>query len=613
VGTTGHDSPPGVFRYTIGMDLTFAQGSDKGPLRPKNEDLVAFWEPPTPDERRIRGAVAIIADGVGGQGQGEVAARLAVETALEIFVRSKPGVSLNSLLWQMFNHANLTVFQAAQENAATLGRMATTMTITVFRNDQIGIGHIGDCRTYLVHNGQIRCLTTDHTHIAADQNLGMFTAQEALQSPLGSVLTRYIGKDPLVVTDFYYATVAAGDFVVQCTDGLYVYVTPEEILALLQQLPPAEAVQNIIGLCLARGAEDNASVQVARIDRVEKVTYYRGNPIYTQPPVTTGQEITIGQVLDDRFEITDVLSRSGMASILKALDRQLGQYVALKVPFLQYESDPAFYSRFEREEAIGRVLDHPSILRIIPLEKEKKSRPYIAMELLKGKTLDQVIQQRRPMPTEEALGIAIRLCAALDYMHKKNVVHRDLKPQNIMICDDGSLRIMDFGIAKAGSMRRITFTGFSPAMGTPDYMAPEQVKGRRGDERTDIYSLGAILYEMLTGTTPFEGPNPFAIMQARVTGDPLAPRSINGHISPQIEEIILHAMARPPGDRYDSVAALEAELRNPEAVTVTGRAARLQTPQLWKAQWRRIRNILLVAAIPLIAFGIILFAHMHRH
>ncbi len=136
-------------------------------------------------------------------------------------------------------------------------------------------------------------------------------------------------------------------------------------------------------------------------------------------------------------------------------------------------------------------------------------------------------------------------------MHEHGVVHRDLKPQNIMICYDGTIRIMDFGIAKAAEGRRITFTGFTPAVGTPDYMAPEQVKGKRGDARTDIYSLGAMLYEMAVGVTPFEWRESCSsVMNARVTGDPVAPRKRNPKVSPQVEEIILHAMEREPGNRY---------------------------------------------------------------
>jgi serine/threonine-protein kinase len=195
-------------------------------------------------------------------------------------------------------------------------------------------------------------------------------------------------------------------------------------------------------------------------------------------------------------------------------------------------------------------------------------------------------------------------------MHTHDVVHRDLKPENIMICNDGSIRIMDFGIAKYEGMRRLTFGGFTPAMGTPDYMAPEQVKGKRGDARTDIYSLGAILYEMVTGAVPFEGANPFLIMNARLTGDPEAPRKKNPNLSPQVEEIILKAMACPPQDRYQTVHDLKQDLDHPDQVHVTGRAMRLQAPAPWKSRWRSMRVGVLAAAIPAV---VILVFFLARH
>jgi serine/threonine-protein kinase len=156
---------------------------------------------------------------------------------------------------------------------------------------------------------------------------------------------------------------------------------------------------------------------------------------------------------------------------------------------------------------------------------------------------------------------------------------------------------MDFGIAKALKSRRLTFVGFTPSMGTPDYMAPEQVRGSRGDERTDIYSFGTILYEMTTGEVPFGGDSAYVIMNARVTGDPQAPRKLNNKLTPVIEEIILHAMERDPKRRYQSAAAMKAELDDYEMVELTGRCTRLQAPQLWKSRFRMV---------PLIA-GIILF------
>jgi serine/threonine-protein kinase len=172
---------------------------------------------------------------------------------------------------------------------------------------------------------------------------------------------------------------------------------------------------------------------------------------------------------------------------------------------------------------------------------------------------------------------------------------------------------MDFGIARGGEGRRITYTGFTPAMGTPDYMAPEQVKGKRGDARTDIYSLGAILYEMLTGRQPFEGENPLVIMNARLISDPVAPRKVNPELSPQIEEIILHAMERDPAKRYTSAAEMKTEIDNPDTVTVTGRSERLQAQVPWKQGWRKNRSMILALLIPalVILFFILLLIFHH--
>jgi serine/threonine protein kinase len=326
-----------------------------------------------------------------------------------------------------------------------------------------------------------------------------------------------------------------------------------------------------------------------------------------------GTDLEVGEVLDGRFKLTDLLSRSGMAQIFKALDQEAHLNVVVKVPLMQFESDPAFYSRFEREEQIGRKLHHPYIIRIEPLDASK-SRPYIVMEYLEGQTLANLMRAVHPLPERDAIKIAARVCEALQYMHAHDVVHRDLKPDNIMICNDGSLRIMDFGIAKFEGMRRLTFGGLSPAMGTPDYMAPEQVKGKRGDKRTDIYSLGAILYEMLAGVPPFEGATPFLVLNARLIGDPLAPRERNPAITPQAEEIVLHAMARDPDDRYADAKDLENDLNKPESVSVTGRAARLQKPTPWKTRWNRSWFYVAAAVIPVIVvLAAWLVAHLRWH
>ena len=317
----------------------------------------------------------------------------------------------------------------------------------------------------------------------------------------------------------------------------------------------------------------------------------------------SGYDLQPGQTLDDRFLITEIISRSGMATIYKATDLLARQEVAVKVPFLQFESDPRFFARFAREGKIGEKLDHPSILKFIPVEH--KSRPYLVMEYLRGETLRQLLKAAGPLPEREALRLAGLICDALAHMHARGFVHRDLKPQNIMLCSDGTIRIFDFGIAKAVSGRLLTFCGFTPAMGTPEFMAPEQVLGKRGDERTDLYSLGAILYEMVTGKIPFasDGGDVFAAMNARVTGDPAAPRRLNRVLSEETEEIILHAMERDPKKRYPCAAAMKEELDHPDRVKLTGRCQRLQTPSRWKRHWKNA--FLLTVVLSGILYGFV--------
>jgi serine/threonine protein kinase len=295
-------------------------------------------------------------------------------------------------------------------------------------------------------------------------------------------------------------------------------------------------------------------------------------------------------------------------------DNQEGnRLVAVKVPHLEYESDPNFFSRFQREERIGLELNHPFTLKFISVEN--KSRPYIVTEYLKGCTLAHLLKAMRPLTEKDALKITSLICEALQHMHDHGVIHRDLKPQNVMICCDGTIRIMDFGIARDTASRRITRVGNSNSMGTPDYMAPEQVTGKRADKRTDIYNLGGLLYEMLTGVIPFQHDNPWAALNARVTGDPVAPRRLNPELSAQAEEIVLRALQRDPADRYASAAAMKAEIDTVGQVRVTGLADRLQEPTPWAPSLFQ-RPWMLAAALlsPLvIGFLVLSFLLFRRH
>ena len=324
----------------------------------------------------------------------------------------------------------------------------------------------------------------------------------------------------------------------------------------------------------------------------------------------SGTELSPGNIVDDRFIITEVLSHGGMATIFKARDlRNQNADVALKAPHGDIELNARSSSFFQREGEIGARLDHPFILKYMPVQG-RKSRPYLVTEYLRGCTLADLLSAFKLFPEEDGLAIASLICEGLQYLHDREVIHRDLKPGNIMICFDGSIRIIDFGTARAADSRRLGF--LAPAPGTPHYMAPERVKGRRGDARTDIYSLGVILYQMLTGTIPFDDEDTNKIMAMRVTGDPIAPRKLNPKISPQVEEIILRAMDRNPAKRHPTVAALKLELDAPGWVEITGRCERLTPSTAWKRGLRKAGWIALWGLVP-IAVQVIMFLLLWHH
>jgi serine/threonine-protein kinase len=283
------------------------------------------------------------------------------------------------------------------------------------------------------------------------------------------------------------------------------------------------------------------------------------------------REILAGDRLD-QYQLTELLARSGMASIFKAVDARSGSTVALKVPHMQFESDVAFYERFRREEQIGQKLEHPNIVRV--LAPEEKSRLYLVMEFAEGRSLRAVIKERPKMRLDQALDIARQIARALVYMHSKGIVHRDLKPDNVLLGDDGQIKLLDFGIAMDEAARRLTWFGLSPPIGTPDYMAPEQVRGKRGDVRTDVYALGVMLYEMITGDLPYTAANIHAMMRAKINEDPRPPREVMPDIDPKVEEIIVRAIERSPRERYPTAGDMLADLEDPERVVPRDRSER---------------------------------------
>ncbi len=318
-------------------------------------------------------------------------------------------------------------------------------------------------------------------------------------------------------------------------------------------------------------------------------------------------ELHVGDQLD-HYRLDELIARSGMASIFKATDLRDGRTFAIKVPHPEMETDPLFYDRFRREADIGQKLDHPGVMKVVtPAPDDEPSRVYMVMEWVDGRLLRSILSGETKLSSERAAHITGEILRALDYIHHHGVIHRDLKPENIMVGPGDAIKLIDFGLAGQEGARRLTFARLTQVMGTPNYISPEQVKGKRGDQRSDIYSVGVMLYEMLTGKCPFDGPNPFAIMNERLLENPVPPRELNPEISPELQEIIYRAMEREPQNRYPTAREFAQDLLHPEEVGIADR----EEITNWRNRhehWQRTAMLYVgLALIPIIIFSLLIW------
>jgi serine/threonine protein kinase len=312
--------------------------------------------------------------------------------------------------------------------------------------------------------------------------------------------------------------------------------------------------------------------------------------------------VLCGQVLE-HYRIDNLAARGGMADIFRATDMRSARIVAIKTPHPELANDGVLQRAFAREAKILRKVAHPGIVRV--LRAPGPHRPYMVMEWVDGRLLRDILNEHGRLPIDRAVNIALSICEALEHLHRRGVIHRDLKPENILVDAEDQATIIDFGIAQTRASRLLTFSTAAATVGTPDYISPEQVRGKRGTCRSDLYALGTILYEMLSGELPFSGVNPLVVMNARLLSNPPALRTVNSAISSHLEDVICRALESDPKKRCASARDFASDLRNqPDVPTPRRLQTRQQRPE--RSTTKRIWLYLGLAMIPLLIFGLLL-------
>jgi serine/threonine protein kinase len=316
-----------------------------------------------------------------------------------------------------------------------------------------------------------------------------------------------------------------------------------------------ERVENLEAMMCNLDREIN--LQMEKSLRVTNMLASISNPAgVSQMPTTF---MNVASALEGRYQVLQELGRGGMGIVFQAHDKQLNDQVAIKIlsPLLSNDADAL--DRMKREVAAARRITHPNVIRIHDIA-EAKGLHYVSMEYFHGISLKEYIKRSGSLSLMQAYNVASQICDGLEEAHKQGVIHRDLKSQNIIINPAGHLKIIDFGLAHSTHLQGMTATGL--IMGTPEYMAPEQVSGKRVDERADIYSFGIILYELFTGKVPFSGDSAIAVGFMQMKDPPQPPHQINPQIPPEIETVILKCLEKEPNARFGSVVQVKTALQN---------------------------------------------------
>lgn len=543
--------------------------------RERNEDYVAVYDPRN-YRAATQGIAAVIADGVGGHAGGRVAAELAVRGFIDAYFNLPETLGVEHAAARALSSINRWIV-AQGRNDLALKAMASTFSALILRGRQAHVLHVGDTRVYRLRDRQLDCLTQDHTH----------------QHPnLNHVLYRAVGLEDNIRADYQVHTLEIHDRYVLCCDGVYEALPRRTLLDLLtRRSDPQEDAQHLVQAALDAGSNDNATALVVDIiglpdaEQGDLERAIEALPLLEPPKV--GDQV-------DAFEMLEEIFDGRYSRLLKARDTRDARIVALKFPQPRVADDAAYRRAFVREAWIAARVNSPFVVKLLELPPGRQTRLYSVLPYYAGRTLEQRISGGEKIRLAEGVELGIKLCKAVSALNRLRIVHRDIKPDNIMIETNGGVKLLDLGVSRLPGMNEAPGEDIP---GTPSYMAPEMFAGERGDERSDIYALGVTLYRLFSaGHYPYGEIEPFSTPRFNK-------RTTLAHYRPDLpawlDHAVMKAVQADPVQRYADTMELAFELENGLAhgggyAPLTKRALLERNPVLF---WQLISIALLIALI----------------
>jgi serine/threonine protein phosphatase PrpC len=533
------------------LQISIGQHSDKG-RKETNQDFHGILIPNEP-LLGLKGIAVVLADGISSSSVSQIASESAVKSFLTDYYCTSESWSVKTSAHRVLAATNSWLHAQTRRSQYSYDRdkgYVCTLSAMVIKSATAHIFHVGDSRIYRVAGNTLEQLTEDHRVVVSSEQ---------------SYLSRALGINPQIEIDYQALQLESGDVFLLATDGVYEHVSPRFVANAIKDNPQYldRAARVIVQQALQQGSPDNLTVQIVRIDQVpdsEAAEVFGQSSELPLPPLLEAR------MMFDGYRIVRELHGSSRSHIYLAVDGETDALVAIKIPSIDLRDDPAYLKRFMMEEWVARRIDSPHVLKPC-LHSRKRNYLYVATEFIDGQTLTQwMIDHPRP-DLETVRGMVEQIAMGLRAFHRKEMLHQDLRPDNIMIDKTGTAKIIDFGSTRiAGVVEAESPAGHRDILGTAQYTAPECLQGEGSSPRSDLFSLGVITYQMLTGKLPYGSEmarartkSQFSRLKYRSASDE------NPDVPVWIDGALRRAVHPDPYKRYESLSEYTFDLRHPNA------------------------------------------------